>query len=71
MLNAIRKLSRCGSCIWIEELTCLEHRMHDHRQFARHSHGGPFEANPLPEHETPCAQVAAGRAARQNDDAAS
>ena len=33
MLNAIRRLSRCGSCIWIEELACSEHGMHDHRQF--------------------------------------
>lgn len=46
---------RCGSCIRIEELASLEHRVHDHRQLARHGHGGSFEANPLPELMTPCA----------------
>ncbi len=60
MLNAIRRLSRCGSCIWIEELACSEHGMHDYRQFPRHSDGRPFEANPFPQLETPCTQTAAG-----------
>lgn len=40
---------RRGSCTRIEELASLEHRVHDHRQFARHGHGGSFEADPLPE----------------------
>ena len=37
-----------GSCIRVEELAGFEHRMHYHRQFERHSHGGTFEADPLP-----------------------
>ena len=41
--------------------------MHYHRQFARHSHGSSFEANPLPELEAPCAQAAVDRAACQDD----
>lgn len=41
--------------------------MHDDRQFARHGHGSPFEANPLPELEAPRAQAAVGRAAREDD----
>ena len=40
---------RCGSCSRIEEFASLEHRVHDHRQFARGGHGGSFEADPLPE----------------------
>lgn len=47
----------CGSCIRIKELAGFKHRMHYHRQFARHSHGGSFEADPLPELETPCPQA--------------
>lgn len=58
ILNAIRKISCCGACISIKELTGLEHRMHYHRQFARHSHGSSFEANPLPELDAPRAQAA-------------
>lgn len=54
ILNAIHQLSCRGSCIRIEELAGLEHRMHDHGQFARDSDGGSFEAEPLPESETPC-----------------
>lgn len=50
----------CGSCIRIKELAGFKHRMHYHRQFARHSHGGSFEADPLPELETPCPQGALG-----------
>jgi hypothetical protein len=45
-----------GSRIRIEELAGLKHGMHYDRQFARHSHGSPFEANPLPKLQTPCAQ---------------
>lgn len=51
---------RCGSCIRIKELAGFKHRMHYHRQFARHSHGSSFEADPLPELETPCPQGALG-----------
>jgi hypothetical protein len=38
-----------GSGIRIEELAGLEHCMHYYRQFARHGHGSPFEADPLAE----------------------
>lgn len=48
---------RCGS---FKELAGFKHRMHYHRQFARHSHGSSFEADPLPELETPCPQGALG-----------
>jgi hypothetical protein len=47
-----------GSGIRIEQLAGLKHRMHYYRQFARHSHGSSFEADPLPELQTPCAQCA-------------
>jgi hypothetical protein len=49
-----------GSGIRIEQLAGLEHRMHYYRQFARHSHGSSFEADPLSELQTPCAQSAVG-----------
>jgi hypothetical protein len=49
---------RRASCIRVEELAGFKHRMHYHRQFARHSYGGPFEADPLPELEAPCPQGA-------------
>ena len=49
-----------GSGIRIEEFASLEHRMHYNRQFARHGHGSPFEAGPLPELQTPRAQSAVG-----------
>jgi hypothetical protein len=41
-------------------LAGLKHRMHYYRQFARHSHGSSFEADPLPELQTPRAQSAVG-----------
>ena len=51
----------CGdSGIRIEEFTSLKHRMHYNRQFARHGHGSSFEADPLPELQTPRAQSAVG-----------
>jgi len=31
----------------IEKIARLEHRMHDHRQFAGHDNGGSFEADPF------------------------
>lgn len=49
-----------GSSIRIKELAGLKHRMHYNRQFARHSHGSSFEADPLPELQTPRAQSAVG-----------
>ncbi len=49
-----------GSNIRIEQLAGLKHRMHYYRQFARHSHGSSFEADPLPELQTPRAQSAVG-----------
>jgi hypothetical protein len=49
-----------GSGIRIEEFASLEHRMHYNRQFARHGHGSSFEADPLPELQTPRAQSAVG-----------
>ena len=49
-----------GSGIRIEEFASLKHRMHYNRQFARHGHGSSFEADPLSELQTPCAQSAVG-----------
>ena len=49
-----------GSGIRIEEFASLKHRMHYYRQFARYSYGSSFEADPLPELPTPCAQSAVG-----------
>jgi hypothetical protein len=49
-----------GSGIRIEEFTSLKHRMHNNRQLARHRHGSSFEADPLPELQTPRAQSAVG-----------
>lgn len=49
-----------GSGIRIEQLAGLKHRMHYHRQFACHSHGSSFEADPLPELPSPRAQSAVG-----------
>jgi hypothetical protein len=49
-----------GSGIRIEQLAGLKHRVHYYRQFAGHSHGSSFEADPLPELQTPCAQSAVG-----------
>ena len=49
----------CGcSGIWIKQLAGLKHRMHYHRQFARPCDGSSFEADPLSEPQTPCAQRA-------------
>jgi hypothetical protein len=49
----------CGSSgIRIKQLSGLKHRVHYYRQFARHSHGGSFEADPFPELQTPGAQSA-------------
>ena len=56
-----------GSGVRIEQFASLKHRMHNNRQLARHGHGGSFEADPLPELQTPRAQSAVGGAARQND----
>ena len=47
-----------GSGIRIKQLACFEHRMHYYREFARHCHGSSFEADPLPEVQTPRAQSA-------------
>ena len=60
MPDAICQTSRCSSSLRIKELARFEHGMHDHCQFPRYSDGGPFEANPFPELETPCTQTAAG-----------
>src|ERR1700745_2939779 len=49
-----------GSSGWIEEFPSLKHRMHYTPQFARHGHGSSFEADPLPELQTPRAQSAIG-----------
>lgn len=51
---------RCGSRTRIKELTGFKHRVHYHRQFARHSHSSSFEADPLPQLKSPCAQGALG-----------
>jgi hypothetical protein len=45
-----------GSGIRVKQLAGLKHRMHYYRQFAGHSHGSSFEADPLPKLQTPCAQ---------------
>ena len=50
----------CGSGIRIKQLAGLKYRMHYNRQFARHGHGSSFEADPLPELQTPRAQSAVG-----------
>ena len=50
----------CGSGIRIEQLASLKHRMHYNRQFARHRHRSSFEADPLPELQTPRAQSTPG-----------
>jgi hypothetical protein len=44
----------------VKQLAGFKHRMHYYRQFARHSHGSSFEADPLPELQTPRAQSAVG-----------
>ena len=49
-----------GSGIRVEEFAGLKHRMHYNRQFARHRHRSSFEADPLPELQTPRAQSAVG-----------
>ena len=49
-----------GSSVRIEEFASLKHRMHNNRQLARHGHGSSFEADPLPELQTPRAQSAVG-----------
>ena len=49
-----------GSGVRIEEFASLKHRMHNNRQLARHGYGGSFEADPLPELQTPRAQSAVG-----------
>jgi hypothetical protein len=49
-----------GSGIRIEEFASLKHRMHNNRQLARHGHGSSFEADPLPQLQTPRAQSAVG-----------
>jgi len=49
----------CGSSsIRIKQLAGFKHRMHYYRQFARHSHGSSFEADPLPELQPPRAEGA-------------
>ena len=48
---------RRGSHIWIKELASLQHRVHNHCQFARYGHGRSFKANPFPELEPPCPQA--------------
>src|SRR5262249_26425441 len=51
----------CDGCgIRVKELACLKHSMHYHRQFTRHSDGSSFEADPLPELQSPRAQSAFG-----------
>jgi hypothetical protein len=49
-----------GSGIRVKELAGLKHCMHYNRQFARHRHRSSFEADPLPELQTPRAQSTAG-----------
>jgi hypothetical protein len=46
-LNAILKSSSGCSYAPVEEGAGLEHRVHDHGEFPRHSNGGPLEADPL------------------------
>ena len=59
--GAERYRDLCGSSgIRIKQLAGFKHRMHYHRQFARHGHGSSFEADPLPELQTPRAQSAVG-----------
>src|SRR5215471_16031360 len=48
-----------GSSTGIEQLAGLKHRMHYYRELTRYGHGSSFEAEPLPELQTPCAQRAA------------
>ena len=51
----------CGGFgIRIKQLAGLKHRMHYYRQFAGHSHGSSFEADPLSELQAACAQSAVG-----------
>jgi hypothetical protein len=59
--GAERYRDLCGSSgIRIEQLAGLKQRVHYYRQFACHGHGRSFEANSLPELQTPCAQRAVG-----------
>lgn len=60
ILNAIPWMSRCLSGLRIEKFTSLEHRMHDHRQFACHRHCRSFESDPLPQSDAPSAQAIIG-----------
>src|ERR1700761_5938642 len=47
-----------GAGIRVEEFASLKHRMHNNRQLARYGNGGSFQADPLPELQTPRAQSA-------------
>ena len=54
-LNVILKASRCrsGAGGSVEQLAGLEHRMHHHRQFARHGNGRSLEAHSFPKFDAP------------------
>src|SRR5215212_3942162 len=65
-LNAILKRSSRGSNAPVEEGAGLEHCVHDHGEFPRHSNGGALEADPLPKLEAPSPQPTLGRAAGQD-----
>ena len=64
--QALRSRALCGTLcckpgIRIKEFTVLEHRVHDHRQLAGHSHGSSFKADALLELEPPSPEAAVGQ----------
>jgi hypothetical protein len=62
-LNTILNPSSGCANSSVEEGAGLEHRVHDHGEFPRHSSGCPLEADQLPQPEAPSPQPTLGRAA--------
>lgn len=61
-LSSERDRDLCGgSGIRVKQLAGLKHRMHYYCQFAGHSYGSSFAADPLSKLQTPCAQRAVSR----------
>ena len=52
---------------WIEELSGLEHGVHDDSKLSCNSHSRSFEADPLPELKAPSSQGTLFGTAREND----
>jgi len=57
----------CHSCGWVEELSGLEHGVHDDRKLSCDSYSCSFEADPVPELKAPCSQGTLHGTAREND----